>query len=224
MVEALRVWRPFLHGNPHVSVTDHRPLLSLSQSQPRTARQSRWIEQLQDGLPHWRMEYAAGDSPIMRPSDALSRSSAMNDTSELVARLWVPCDAYDGDLIAWPVGELRLSSNTAADGEFVTLISEPEPATLDILRRVRKGYETDPYYSEQGQALKDTRFSKRHDVWYFQERLCIPWDPALRRLLISECHDVPYAGHRKVDGTRALLERLYYWSNAWKSRHMLRLR
>ena len=71
------------------------------------------------------------------------------------------------------------------------------------------GYRTDPYF----RATENLRYfdTDEHHLFYLRGRLCIPDIPELKRKLMREHHEAPYASHPGVKRTLDTLARHYFW-------------
>ena len=58
---------------------------------------------------------------------------------------------------------------------------------------------------------KTRKFFLRDGFLFFGNRLYVPKSSGLRRHLLKECHDSPWAGHPGMRRSLALLERVFFW-------------
>ena len=54
-------------------------------------------------------------------------------------------------------------------------------------------------------------YSLVDDLLYYEDRLCVPHNANLRKILLREHHEVPFAAHLGVNKTYRLLAATYYW-------------
>jgi len=79
---------------------------------------------------------------------------------------------------------------------------------------LRKGIKDN--YPDDEQAYQEAGFVKHFGLWWKgttkeERRIVVPDNKELRKVLIHEFHNVPYAGHHGRDSTYAKLSRYYYW-------------
>lgn len=60
------------------------------------------------------------------------------------------------------------------------------------------------------------KFFLRDGFLFFGNRLYVPKSSRLRRHLLKECHDSPWAHHRGMRHSLALLERGLFWEKMWE--------
>lgn len=88
----------------------------------------------------------------------------------------------------------------------VNAISLLRPDTA-LLNQLKAAYAADPLYSGE---LHDG-YSTRDGLFYFDNRLCVPDNAALRQRLLHESHDSSVSGHLGVTKTLKLVQRYFYW-------------
>lgn len=93
--------------------------------------------------------------------------------------------------------------------------------TADIITRIQLGMEKDPQAKAMMASVQNsktigrlTKFRIQYGMLlYSHNRVYVPkWD-GLRKELLKECHDSPWAGHPGRDRTVALIKRGFYWPN-----------
>ena len=77
ILEALRVWRPYLAGKPFKIVTDHEPLQYLQSQNTLSPRQARWLDRLSEY--QFTIVYKPGR--LNTVADALSRRPAAKEVN-----------------------------------------------------------------------------------------------------------------------------------------------
>ena len=64
-------------------------------------------------------------------------------------------------------------------------------------------------------SAEDEEFQKSYqqhgDLWYYQERVAVPYDEELRNQILKECHMPAERGHLGVDKTLERVARHFYW-------------
>jgi transposase InsO family protein len=125
--------------------------------------------------------------------------------------LWM--ESYYGDAeIEYKEGKQNmadaLSRRPDLDTAFsLNVLSAATEGTL--LEQLRHAYTLDPWYASSG--LPKPGFSMSDGIWYFQNRIVVPRDTALRKLIISECHDVGSAGHQGITRTLQRVASRFWW-------------
>lgn len=82
-----------------------------------------------------------------------------------------------------------------------------------LLQRIREAQADHPPDS----AHTHGKFLQKNGLWYHagrrqaNNRLYVPPDPALRRLVLQELHSAPYSGHFGFEKTFERVARLFYW-------------
>lgn len=189
IVDTLRAWRVYLHGNHFTVHTDHYPLRYLETQESLSGRQVRWLERLVNF--DFNIIPIKGKSNVV--ADALSRQTNEPQDEE----------GYNHTLLNQA---LRITNNINAIS-FV----EPDQESLDLLVRE---YSTDPEFS---QIHKNPRapFEKRNSLLYFDEKLCVP-KGLYRSMLLHDHHCTPSSGHLGVKKTNLRITPNYHWKSIRK--------
>jgi hypothetical protein len=184
ILEAIRLWRPYLAYERFVVYTDHAPLTRLFKQKELLPRQTRWIDRLSQF--DFDIVYKPGKVNVV--ADALSRrfpaqlnmAVRKKGANDLFSRV---CTGYDTD-------------------KFFTGVKSA------ILRG--KG----THNSQSRKWQKQFRMSDDGLIYEMRDReprLCIPDAPGLRVDICNDHHDAPLAGHFGEDKTIAAIKRKYYW-------------
>jgi hypothetical protein len=90
----------------------------------------------------------------------------------------------------------------------------------EVLSAIKEGYQMDPQAAElfkQASEGRTRKFSIKDGLLVFtQDRVYLPKWRNVRKEVLHECHDSPWAGHPGQKRTLALLERGFYWQNMRK--------
>lgn len=170
-----------------------------------------------DTLKAWRMELLGIPFQILTDHDTLTRFMTQQSFSKRQAR-WLEVLADFDFKISHIPGE----KNTAADSmSRYSFAAFDEPQILvagvatvavgdSIISAVKAGYSSDPFCI---QALKNVRsvpgWELKGGLLYFEDRVVIPADSALREALLGDAHDA--LGHLGARKTFAALSQSYYW-------------
>ena len=233
VVHALTKWRAYLEGcKGFTLITDHQTLRSFLTQKDLSRRQARWAQLLAPFQGYMTLEYRPGPT---NHADALSRypygdpSNAPSPPSLSVAAASPsPATASSPSPMSTPTRSTRSTPSpppTAAASSLLTCLATA-PASFSLcsaltssitvkdpwLSELLAGYASDPYYSDpksrRAPALvKDDNTG----LFYHTGRLAVPNVPSLRRRLLYEFHDAPYAGHHGVRKTYAAISTRFWW-------------
>lgn len=126
------------------------------------------------------------------------------------------------------------SQNAAADALSRIQLNSLSSSSIskEILERIKDGYTSDPHFSVLVEALsvdekppKEVasiihRYKLKDGLLFYldeHERLCVPQDSDLIKLILSELHDSKTAGHQGVARTFDLVRRAFYWPRLYRS-------
>ena len=203
IVEAIREWRAYLEGaaHPFVVYTDHKNLEHFATTKVLNRRQSRWSEFLASY--NFKIVYRPGAA--MTKADAMSRRHDFSEGSKA-------SDAPPRTLLK--PGQLQLFASRSSDDSDVPSIlddiraSQPsDPALQRVLPFLR-----DPLHPRDN-SMRDelSSFSLRDGLVYFDGRVYVPDDDAIKLKILRQCHDAPSAGHFGQARTREMVTRDFYW-------------
>jgi hypothetical protein len=189
ILEALRVWRPYLAGKPFTIVTDHAPLQYLQTQATLSPRQARWLDRLSEY--QFTIVYKPGR--LNTVADALSRRPAVATATE-EANAISTVQAREDVLEQIRAGYER-------DAFFTGVKS--------ILEGVGEGYE--PRMRKTTKRFKLTQNGLLYEMRGSEPRLCIPADNKLRGQILHDHHDAAIAGHLGEEKTLASVKQRYFW-------------
>ena len=184
-VHAMTVWRCFLEGLPKdqvTLVTDHHPNTCLPTQPNMNRRQARWSEFLQRFNFKW--VYRPGRQNVADPISRLPHASqGTGQASNLMA-----CN--------------HLGAETSTPLDTVDDRSVwPEVSLL------LKGYSIDSCISKNQAGFT-------HDsngLYYHDGKLVLPDALGIRQMVFEALHSSPFAGHKGIRATSALIKRDFYW-------------
>ena len=187
-VHAMATWRCFLEGLPKEQVTlvtDHHPNTCLPTQPNMNRRQARWSEFLQRFNFNW----------IYRPgrhnmADPISRLSHANQGTPDKASILVGCN--------------HLGAGTEASSPLGTM---DDHSVWPEVSQILKGYSLDPCISKnQASFTHDSKGLHYHDG-----KLVLPDALGIRQMVFEALHSSPFAGHKGIRATSALIKRDFYW-------------
>jgi hypothetical protein len=224
-VHALKTWRCYLEGATFTVVTDHVSNTFFDTQPSLSRRQTRWSEFLQRFRP-FQWSYKAGRTniadPLSRyPVDTLaglyvgSRGTCLNDSSPVLAaaQSGIPTSLTE---VVNREGTTPLRSKVGQPSSVVSNTCDSDPAVEisiplrdSILREsqsLRESVLRDANSPEaRGLRVNSNGFVLRGS------KVVITDSPDLKRLLITEFHDTPYAGHFGQNKTYEAVSKFFWW-------------
>ncbi|MCO5570738.1 hypothetical protein L7F22_024466 [Adiantum nelumboides] len=93
---------------------------------------------------------------------------------------------------------------------------------MEISACFKNEYLTDKDFGDAFRALKSLNptlaemnmfasYTVMDELLYYLDRICVPHNGALRKILIQEHHEVPFAAHPGINKTYRLLSTTYFW-------------
>lgn len=199
IIHAIKTWRVYLFGRKFTVVSDHHCLQYLLDQPILSPRQARWLDFLAEY--EFDIVHKAGESPIMKVPDALSRRP------DLLAR--------EGETTTEQLLEVNAMMSSVA----------PAP---EVTRLIKKGLKKDKSFKRICKHLKSVvspspavkktlaGYCLEDGVLLFHNRLCVPNHASLRTKLLHDIHDAPVAGHVGFDKTYALARQRFYWPSMYQ--------
>ena len=84
--------------------------------------------------------------------------------------------------------------------------------TVDIVNRISEAYAADPMFADDNQTK---RWMFTDNLWWDHDQIVVPRDQEVKRLILQEFHDSPYAGHLGIRKTVKNILRYFNWPNIW---------
>jgi hypothetical protein len=193
IVESLRHWRSYLHGQTFLVQTDHASIQYLTTQEHLTPRQVRWLERLIDF--DFKIVHISGKTNLI--ADALSRPPKE-----------IPSRTNTNQAIL--LDAIKRITPLQNHSTKINLISSMQltPQNLEILRT---DYLNDPEFTQYFNT-PTAPYSLRNGLLHFNEKVCIPLGNT-RLSLLHDTHDIPSAGHLGVKKTAARLAITYHWKS-----------
>ena len=177
-MHALKTWRHFLIGNHCEVYTDHKSLKYIFTQKELNLRQRRWLELIKDY--DMKLHYHPGKANVV--ADALSRKSY----ASILESKGLPKE------LAEDIMELRLE--IVPRGFVATM--EVQSTLLGKIREAQKDDKDIAEIKERMSEGKAKGFREdEHDTLWFEDRVYVPNNIEIRKLILQEAHDSPYSIH-----------------------------
>jgi hypothetical protein len=188
IIVALRTWRHYLHGVQFNVATDHRSLIYL-QTQPHlSARQTRWLEFLQQF--DFKTEYKEGRTNVV--ADGLSRRPDHKP---------IPIDSESVTINSLSSSSIDVGANLR---EAIVQSYHTDKECSELLSADKvKDQPADSCIRLHGGLLINA-----------SNRIVIPSSASsVKSLIFHECHDAPLGGHSGTAKTIDRISRRFIWKN-----------
>ena len=198
-MHALKTWRHYLIGNRCDVYTDHKSLKYIFTQKELNLRQRRWLELIKDY--DMKLHYHPGKANVV--ADALSRKSYAN----ILESKGLPKE------LAQDIMELRLE--IVPTGFIATM--EVQSTLLDKIREAQKEDKEIAEIKEKMSKGKAKGFREdEHDILWFEDRVYVPNNPEIRKLILQEAHDSPYSIHPGNTKMYLDLKERFWWTGMKK--------
>ena len=183
VVDAIKTFRCYLEGCARITViTDHDTLRHFMKQKDLSGRRARWSEYLSPYISYLEILYRKGSC---NQADALSRRP------DLEKQMLPYMDSQ-------PTTEVALSSIMTK-------------SSTNLVDQIKQAYQHDNYYLPTSTRPSWITYSTTDNLFYVNNRVCVPQDKLLRQQIMFELHDSPMAGHPGVNRTLANITRRFYW-------------
>lgn len=200
-LEGLENWRHYLAYSDHPAtiLTDHKNLEYFSEKRSLSERQIRYAERLSK----FKIVLAFRPGVQNGAADALSRIHSSEEGEGTIQ------DTLHDALLPKPVDFLPWTLAPVATES----VAVNAPGLVD---RIKASYPEDELL--QGLIRDLTRDKDAHDEYtiedgllFYQGRIAVPADEAIKRDILVTCHDSVTAGHFGTFKTHELVSRSYHW-------------
>ena len=199
VVHALKTWRHYLIGNHCDVYTDHKSLKYIFTQKELNLWQRRWLELIKDY--DMKLHYHPGKANVV--ADALNRKSYANTLAS---------KGLSKEL-AEDLRELRLE--IVPRGFVATM--EVQSTLLGKIRETKKDDKEIAEIKEKMREGKAKGFREdEHETLWFEDRIYVPNDPEVRKLILLEAHDSPYSIHLGNTKMYLDLKESFWWTGMKK--------
>ncbi|GJZ46451.1 putative nucleotidyltransferase, ribonuclease H [Tanacetum coccineum] len=194
VVFALKIWRHYLYGESCDIFTDHKSLKYIFTQRELNMRQRRWLELLKDYDTN--IQYHPGKANVV--ANALSRKSGMIAGIKVEEEIIRDLERLDIELCV-----------RGQNGFWASLRVEP-----NLISQIKAAQKDDGEIWAIIQNLdKQTEFHVDGDGILGQgTKLCVPEDPTLREVLMTEAHSSPFSIHPGSTKMYHDLKQHFWWS------------
>lgn len=206
IVEAFKHWRAYLEGSPNITVyTDHKNLEYFTTSKVLNRRQARWAELLAQY--DFKIVYRPGSK--MGKPDALTRRQDLRGGSraaEAPPRTLLKPGQYISATTNLTTNDLNYDNMT----ETIKTTQQTDPELQDIIKHLRQPSLLRSSEIDVKLAQPYT-YDMNTNLLYYDNRLYIPNNHALKLQVVQHAHNHPTSGHMGQQKTLDLVERYYYF-------------
>ena len=230
-VHACKTWRCYLEGPIFTIVTDHNPLVHLSNQPNLSRRQVWWVQDLSRFTFNWVYKPGATN----KVADALSRYPpkistiavmllALRTMSQSKSQAHTnavapPQPQTENQISPESPGAQRggeeLSDSPPQTSLQGTAHTRQPDGTLDIYEAVTEAYDNEPWFQFEKHTAN---YIFKDGEWFTQRnQLIVPDMPSIKKSIIHELHSTPIYGHGGfITKTKKQVEKLVWWPSLLK--------
>jgi hypothetical protein len=199
IVFTLKIWRHYLYGEKCEIYTDHKSLKYLFTQKELNLRQRRWLELIKDY--DCVINYHPRKANVV--ADALSKKSIGGAAclKTLPRELQADLQRFESEVVQGEVLALMAKLGIRPPLlEIIRLAQEQDDETTCLKEKINKGLS---FYMTTNGLLRN------------QNRICVPNDEEINKLILEEAHFSPYSVH--PGGTKMYRDlKGYFWWNGMK--------
>src|SRR3954467_8865831 len=196
VVFVLKLWRHYLYGSRLEVFSDHKSLKYLFDQKELNMRQRRWLELLKDY--DFGLNYHPGKANVV--ADALSRKT-LHMSAMMVKELELIEQFRDMSLICEVTPQSVKLGMLKIDNDFLNSIKEAQKLDVkmvDIIVGCGKSEKSDFKVDAQG-------------VLRLRNRICIPDDNDMKRMILEEGHRSNLSIHPRATKMYQDLKKIFWW-------------
>lgn len=197
VVDALRAFRCYLEGSAGFTcITDHNSLRYFFTQRELSRRQVRWYQTI---------------APFQRQMDIVYKRGATNHADALSRR----ADLKDALTRLQLISDIDCTEEELEEEAYNFAMEASLLDNQSLLAAIRAGYKQDSYYSGK---LPEWLHQRDDGIFIaYDNRIAIPANKELRRLILYELHDAPTRGHPGRDKLMRLATRHFWWPHMSRS-------
>ena len=184
IVFALKIWRHYLYGEKCFIYTDHKSLKYWPSQRELNLRQRRWMKLIKDY--DCVIDYQPGKADVV--ADALSRKSIQM------------------------LRALNAHLSLSDDGTVVAKLIARPSLLNQVLEAQKKDEKIAVIVSQIGNGKEITFTVNEDGVLYYKDRVCVPDDNDLRKVILEEAHSGSFVIHPDSTKMYQDLKMSFWWS------------
>jgi hypothetical protein len=199
VVFALKIWRHYLYGEKCEIYTDHKSLKYFFTQKELNMRQWRWLELIKDY--DCSINYHPGKANVV--ADALSRKSLGFSAALLTTQKEIIND----------LERMEIEVVMGHSGAYLASLGV-QPTLIERIKLSQSGDSQLVKIMDEVQSGKKPMFNISDDgVLKFENRLCVPNDPSIKKDILEEAHCSSYTIHPSSTKMYRDFRETFWWNN-----------